>query len=342
MSKTPTLSLTERTKKPILLISIAKYQKIPHSKPCGLESDTSECFKVWPSMQTSKWQDLTLNKKSGERKLADGNSSKNNNGESNSTGLFVSSIGKAFTVLETFSEPNTELKLTEVAERTNVGRSAAQRILFTLSSIGYLVQNEQTRSYRLSPKLLRLAQSYSSIEEIKSKARDHLARLNHESEETVNLTVLDDTEIVYVERYPSKHIVSVNLEVGTRLPAYCTAPGKVFLANISKSRANTILARSNLEPKTGMTEVNRQKIDEALDDVRKNGYAISNQEAFVGDISVAAPIFDRSGAVVAAVNVAVAYPRWTLEQAEVRLVPLIKETAARISSSIVDSQEKPD
>lgn len=254
--------------------------------------------------------------------------------KSPSTGLFVSSIGKAFTVLEAFSEPNSELTLSEVTEKTDIGRSAIQRILYTLTSIGYLLQNEKSRAYRLSPKLLYLAQSYSSIEELKSIARDHLAKLNRDCEETVNLTVLDDTDIVYISRYPSKHIVSVNLEVGTRLPAYCTAPGKAFLAHIANTRSETIIARSKLVPLTSTTEVDIQRIRENLEVVRNSGYAVSNQEAFVGDISIAAPVFDKGGAVVAAVNVAVAYPRWSLEQAEIQLAPAVRETAVRITQEL--------
>lgn len=249
-------------------------------------------------------------------------------------GLFVASVAKAFRVLETFAEPKSKLSLTEVAERSGIGRSAAQRILYTLSSIGYLVQDSQDRNYRLSPKLLALTRSYAMTDLLQAKARDVLESANRQCEETINLTVLDDTEVVYVLRFPSKHVVSVNLTVGTRLPAFCTAPGRVLLANISETKAETILSRSDLTKRTETTEVRLDRLRRILREVRRNGYAISNQEAFVGDISVAAPVFDNSGAVVAAVNIAVAYPRWSVDEAKSQLTPLVVETAAQVTQAL--------
>lgn len=251
-----------------------------------------------------------------------------------SAGLFIASVGKAFQVLETFAEPESELSLTEVSDRCNVGRSAVQRILFTLTSIGYLIQDQQSRRYRLSPKILALTRSYATADRLRAKAQDVLERVNRECEETVNLTILDDTEVVYVSRLPSKHIVSVNLSVGVRLPAFATAPGRAILANLSEKRVDEILAKSNLVKMTEATETRIDKLKRILRDVKRNGYALSNQEGFVGDISVAAPVFDESGTIVAAINIAVASPRWKLKEVRAKLVPLVMDAAAQVTTAL--------
>lgn len=253
-----------------------------------------------------------------------------------SAGLFIASVAKAFQVLEAFAEPKLELSLTDIAERTDIGRSAAQRILYTLSSIGYLVQDQRNRRYRLAPKLLELTRFYATTDRLREKAQAILERANQECEETINLTILEGTDVVYISRFPSKHIVSVNLTVGVRLPAFCTAPGRAILANLGDASADEILARSHLEKMTEMTETRPDKLRRILRDVRRSGYALSNQEGFVGDISVAAPVFDENGTVVAAVNIAVAYPRWTVSQVKTQLAPLVIQTAAEVTNALAD------
>src|SRR5829696_6849412 len=123
-----------------------------------------------------------------------------------STGLFVASVAKAFRVLEEFGSAKSELTLTEVAQRTGVGRSAAQRLLHTLTSLGYLVQDQQGRQYRLSSRFLSFTQAVSSRDLVLEKASSILEAANDACEEMINLTLLEGTEVVYVLRYPSKHV----------------------------------------------------------------------------------------------------------------------------------------
>ncbi|MDP4026586.1 IclR family transcriptional regulator C-terminal domain-containing protein [Methylobacterium sp. NEAU 140] len=255
-------------------------------------------------------------------------------GDQASTGLFVASVAKAFRVLETFSTARSELSLTEVAQRTGIGRSATQRSLHTLAALGYLTQELQGRQYRLSSKLLKLAQSYSSIDALREQASPVLEAANATCEETINLTVLEGAEVVYVLRFPSKHVVSVNLTVGTRLPAFCTAPGRAILAFMQVGEADAILASSRLVKITETTEIRIDRLRKLLKDVRSSGFALSNQEAFVGDISLAAPVLDRDGRPMAAVNIAVPFPRWSVADAKTQLTPLVMATAAKISEIV--------
>lgn len=260
--------------------------------------------------------------------------SENPRGGQQSAGLFVASVAKAFSVLETFGAAKAELILTEVAQRTGIGRSAAQRFLYTLTSLGYLTQDNQGRQYRLSSKLLALTNTYSNVDLIREKAAPILELANAACEETINLTIMDGTEVVYVLRFPSKHVVSVNLTVGTRLPAFCTAPGRAMLAFLRPEEVELILNNSRLAKITQSTEVNPTRLREIIREVRADGFALSDQEAFVGDISVAAPVLNERAIPIAAVNIAVPFPRWSADEVRSKLTPLVKKTARRISQAL--------
>jgi PcaR/PcaU/PobR family beta-ketoadipate pathway transcriptional regulator len=249
-------------------------------------------------------------------------------------GLFVASVEKAFRVLDAISAANTELGLSEVAARTGIGKSAAQRFLYTLHTLGYLSQDAASKGYRLSPKLLALSDSYVRADVLKVKALPILEEANRRCEETINLTVLDGADVIYILRFPSKHVVSVNLAVGTRLPAFCTAPGRVLLAHMEHAKVDLVLARSNLTKRTETTETDPRRLHQILAQVRRQGYALSDQEAFVGDISIAAPIFDEQGQVAAAVNVAVPFPRWSIPKAKRLLMPIVKEVGKSVSRAL--------
>lgn len=249
-------------------------------------------------------------------------------------GLFVASVEKAFRVLHLFGGAKVELSFSEVVERSGIGKSATQRFLYTLHTLGYLIQDPVSKGYRLSSKLLTLSQAYSRADMLREKAAAHLEEANRRCEETVNLTILDGTEVVYIVRFPSKHVVSVNLTVGTRLPAFCTAPGRVLLAHLEQPQLERVLARSRLVKMTGMTETRPDRLRRILDRVRQHGYCISNQEAFVGDISVAAPVFDDEGQAVAAVNIAVPTPRWSIPRVERKLTPVVREVASELSVTL--------
>lgn len=250
------------------------------------------------------------------------------------SGLFVVSVEKAFRVLDVISDARTELGLTEVAARTGIGKSAAQRFLYTLHTLGYLNQDAVSKGYRLSSKLLALSGSFVRADVLKEKAHAILEEANRRCEETINLTVLDGADVAYILRFPSKHVVSVNLTVGTRLPAFCTAPGRVLLAHMDRSEVDLVLAKSDLAKRTELTETDPRRLQEILSQVRRQGYALSNQEAFVGDISVAAPIFDEKGDVAAAVNIAVPFPRWSVARAKRRLTPIVRDVGKAVSKAL--------
>jgi IclR family transcriptional regulator, pca regulon regulatory protein len=250
------------------------------------------------------------------------------------SGLFVGSVEKAFEVLRVLSAAPTPLGLSEVVKVSGMGKSAAQRFLHTLSALGYIRQDKETKAYTITPRVLDLAQSYLGTDGLREKASRFLRAANLKTEETLNLSVLDRLSVLYLMRYQGFHEISVDLSIGSKLPAFCTAPGRVILAFLEEAESNWVLEKSDIKAYTPFTVTDRAKIAVTLSAIRRDGYFISNQEAFVGDISVAAPVFNFVGRVVAAVNMAVSTSRWNIEKVRERLVPVTVNVASDISAAM--------
>lgn len=246
--------------------------------------------------------------------------------------LFVASLEKAMQVLGALAEAGQPLSLADLARITGLGRSAVQRFAFTLKALGYLVQDELTRKYLLSARMMEFGEAYSGVSAVQDIAYPILEAVNTQCQETVNLTVLDGMEVVYVLRFPSHHVVSVNLRIGSRLPIFCSAPGRAMLAHLPLDEVRQAVASSPLVKMTEFTETEPDAVMMRIRAAHGLGYAINDQEAFLGDISVAAAVRNRKGQPVAAVNIAVPTPRWTAEKVESELGPLVKKAAENISA----------
>lgn len=245
--------------------------------------------------------------------------------------LFVGSLEKGLRVLSAFDETHRSLRLTEIAVETGLDKSAAQRFTHTLYQLGYLRKDPKTKHYSLAPKVLELGFAYLRTDALVERATPFLMEANRKSEETVNLTELDGTEVVYVARVPSRHVISVDVILGTWLPAYCTAPGRAMLACLPEDEAMALLEASE---RVGYTPSTITDIGHLMEEIRKaaaEGFAIAAEEHYVGDLSIAAPVLDFSGRPVAAVNIAVPTGRWTVERMRRQLGPIVKRTAEEIS-----------
>lgn len=251
--------------------------------------------------------------------------------------LFVGGVDKGLQVLRAFYDRPMPLSLTDIAAVTGMGRSAAQRFLYTLKALGYLRQNPSTKRYTLSAKVLDFGFAYLRNDSLVEKAFTYLLDASKRTDETVNLTELDGTEVIYVSRFPSRKVISVDIILGARLPVYCTAPGRAMLSQMAPPEAEAIIARSDLVARTAFTEVAPARIMKRVEEARRLGYALSNQESYVGDISVASPVRDHAGRVLAAVNIAVPHPRWSLTAVERELAPVVIETARAISKALGSS-----
>lgn len=248
--------------------------------------------------------------------------------------LMVRSVEKAFRVLEAFDQMHQSLSLAQVAQVVGLDKSAAQRFTHTLVKLGYLRKDPDTKRFELTLKALDLAGHFISANEVVGRAMPYLLHLSRTTEETVNLTLPDDTEIVFAARFMSRHMLGTDVVVGTRMPAFCTAPGRAMLSRLPKDEAMAILARSTLRAFTAHTIFQPDALEHTLDRAREVGYATAWDEFFPGDLSVASAILDRAGRPVAAVNIGVSRARFTPERAEEILAPLVVAAAGSISQAI--------
>lgn len=245
--------------------------------------------------------------------------------------LFVGSTEKTFQILHAFDGPHRQMPLSEIARAANLDRSAAQRLVYTLEVLGYLRRVHGTRNYALTPKLLQFSYNYLRANELIEKAFPYLLDISRSVGETVNMQELDGTEIVYVARFPGKHLVNIEFMVGSRLPAYYTASGTAILSRLSEEEQEDILARTDLRPLTPFTVCDPDQLRARVREAGEKGYALLINEAVMGDISVGAAITDEHGRAVAGLSISVPATRWTPEQVERELARHVQVAAASIS-----------
>ena len=245
---------------------------------------------------------------------------------------YVQSLERGLAVIRAFDAENRELSLSEVARATGLTRAAARRFLLTLVKLGY-VSFSQGR-FSLRPRVLELGYAYLSSLSLPEVAQPHMEALVSVVNESSSISVLDDTDIVYVVRVPTRRIMSITLAVGTRLPAYATSMGRVLLAALPDEELSEKLARIELRPLTFRTVSDMDALRRSLRAVRKQGYAAVDQELEEGLRSLAVPIRGPSGRVVAALNVSAHASRASIATMRRGFLPVALETAARIEQDL--------
>jgi IclR family pca regulon transcriptional regulator len=245
---------------------------------------------------------------------------------------FVQSLDRGLAVIRAFDAQHPRLQLSEVARATGLTRAAARRFLLTLVQLGYV--RVEGREFSLRPRVLELGYSYLSGLTLPEVAQPHLETLVSRVDESSSISVLDGDDVVYVARVHTKRIMTVMITVGTRFPAYATSMGRVLLAGLPGEELAAYLARAELRHLTPRTVTDRAELRATLDRVREQGFAIVDQELEEGLRSAAAPVRNREGAVVAAVNLSVSASRTTLRQLEDDFVPPLLDTAAQISHDL--------
>jgi IclR family transcriptional regulator, pca regulon regulatory protein len=244
---------------------------------------------------------------------------------------FVQSLERGLAVIQSFDADHPHLTLSEVAARTGLTRATARRLLLTLGQLGYVSSNG--RRFSLTPRVLDIGYAYLSSLNVQQIAQPYLEALSERVHESVSVTVLDGTDIVYVARVPTKRIMTISLGLGSRLPAYCTSMGRVLLAELGPDELVAALPAS-LERHTEHTVATLADLAVVLKQVRAQGWALVDQELEMGLRSVAAPLRDASGRAVAAMNISTQVARTTVEQIHDELVPDLVATAGRISESL--------
>jgi IclR family pca regulon transcriptional regulator len=254
------------------------------------------------------------------------------NGEERSS-LFVGSVGKAFQVLEAFRDTHRTMSMADIARAAQLDRSATQRLVHTMERLGYIRRRPGSTLYGLAPKVLTLSYNYLRSRELIERASPYLLDISRSLGETSNLQELDAHEIVFLARFPGKHLVNVDFAVGYRLPAAFTASGRAMLSRLDPATRRDILRVTPMNPVTPYTETDPKLLLSRIDEAAKQGYSIVTNQTLVGDISVAAAITNHQGYPIAAINVAVPTTRWTVEKAMEQLVPHVQLAATSISQA---------
>jgi IclR family pca regulon transcriptional regulator len=246
-------------------------------------------------------------------------------------GAFVQSLERGLLVIRALdaSEPQA---LSEVARATGLSRAAARRFLLTLEQLGYVRQARGR--FALTPRVLELGYAYLSSLTLPEVAQPHLERLVEQVHESSSVSVLDGDDVVYVARVPTRRIMSVTISVGTRFPAYATSMGRVLLAGVPDEQLDATLSRADLRKLTARTITSVDLLREAIQEVRRQGYAIVDEELEIGLRSIAVPIRDAAGVVVAAINLSAQASRRTVADLKRRLLPPLLDTAAAIERDL--------
>ncbi|WP_277552107.1 IclR family transcriptional regulator domain-containing protein [Kocuria oceani] len=254
--------------------------------------------------------------------------------ERGTPGQFVQSLARGLQVITAFDARHPRMTLSDVARRTGLTRATARRFLLTLEELGYV--RTDGRLFELTPRVLQLGFSYLSALSLPALAGPHLEALSAQVEESTSASVLDGSDIVYVARVSTHRIMTVAIAVGTRFPAHATSMGRVLLAGLDVQQLAEYLRTARLERLTEHTLTDPAALEADLRRVRAQGWALVDQELEIGLRSLAAPVTDRAGRVVAAVNVSmrVGMPGASAGDPVRDVVPALLECARRISADL--------
>lgn len=250
---------------------------------------------------------------------------------------FVRALARGLAVIEAFDHAHPAQTLSEVAKRAGVSRATARRLLLTLIALGYAAQTG--RQFTLRPKVLNLGLAYLASFSLASLAHPFLEDLAGRIHESCSIAVLDGTDIVYVARVSGKRIMSIDISIGTRLPAVVTSLGRVLLADLPAADLEAFLTKAeSCSASSGLVgsqpRLDRGGLRAAIHQCRQAGWALVDQELEQGLRSVAAPIRGRDGSVVAAINVGTNAAAVPLERLMSEIIPALLATAAQLSQAM--------
>lgn len=246
--------------------------------------------------------------------------------------LLVKSVVKAFRLLEVFDAENPALNIKQLAERCEMDRSATQRFVHTLTKLGYLRRNDETQLIEPTVRTLDIASQFLHAHPLVDKARPYLLNLSKETEGSVSLSVIDGSDVVFLSRLLSRNMLDTDVTIGSRLPVFCTSPGLAMLSQLPEQEARALLEQAPLRAHTPNTIWELPAIMERLKTFRNQGYALTVEEYYFSDISMAAPIFDRHNRPRAAVSIAMSRLRRVPEDVANEFSGILTATARQLST----------
>lgn len=244
----------------------------------------------------------------------------------------VRSLARGLAVIQAFGPERPSMTLTEVAAATGMTRAAARRFLLTLEDLGFV--ESDGKHFSLTPHILRLGYAYLSSMSWWNVAQPFMEQVAQTVLESCSAAALDGDEIVYLARIPASRIMSVNLSIGTRLPAYCTSLGRVLLAHRPPAWVDGYLARTALEKRAPRTVTDPERLRAEIGKVRAQGFSLVDEELEAGVRSIAVPLYDRSGACIAALNIGGAAARTPVQRMLDVYLPALRDAARRTTEAL--------
>jgi len=245
---------------------------------------------------------------------------------------YVRALDRGLAVVRAFDAAHPRRSLSEVARAVGLAPATARRLLHTLQALDYVGTDGHV--WWLRPRLLELGQAYLATTTVWDVVRERLARLAGDVRETASAGVLEGDDVLYVVRVPYRRIMSMNVEVGTRIPGFASSMGRVLLAALDEDTMEAVLARADLRPITPHTVSSVSALRELVAEVREQGWCLMEQELEAGIQCVAAPVHDAGGRVVAAVTVSTHTTRVGPDELRDRLLPALLEAAADIDEDL--------
>lgn len=242
---------------------------------------------------------------------------------------FMTSLARGLAVIRAFSDSRRSLTIAQISQKTGIPRAAVRRCLHTLKQLGYA--DSDVNNFSLRPKILTLGYSYLSSTPLTVSAQPYLNNISRTLGESCSLAVLDDNEVLYVARSATSRVMSVALNTGSRLPAYCTSLGRAMLAHLPDDQLKAYFEKVKLRALTDKTVVSQKRLRDILAGVREQGYAVIDEELEVGLRSIAVPVRGASGNVLAALNVGAQAARVSVAQMEEEILPVLLRGAQELS-----------
>jgi IclR family transcriptional regulator, pca regulon regulatory protein len=246
---------------------------------------------------------------------------------------FMTSLARGIAVVRAFTEQRRRLTIAQISHKTGIPRAAVRRCLYTLARLGYV--ESEARAFSLRPKILTLGHAYLSSTPLAVSAQPVLDRVNDAIHESCSLAILDGDDILYLARSVSSQILSVTLNVGSRLPAYCTSIGYVLLAHLPERDLEAYFARVKFRPFTDRTVTSPEKLRQLLKAARQADYAVADQEMEIGLRSIAVPVRNASGTVVAGINVIGHAARVNIRQMKTVHLPHLQAAARELGTLLL-------
>ncbi|PLX89048.1 MAG: IclR family transcriptional regulator [Desulfuromonas sp.] len=246
----------------------------------------------------------------------------------------IQAVSHALDLLEQFHDDVDELGVTELSKRLKLHKNNVFRLLATLESRGYIEQNKATENYRLGLKALELGQTFIKQMGLLRQAKPILEEMVEKSNETSYVAIFKDNHIVYLDVVETNLTVRVVSRVGSRLPAYCTASGKIHMAYMTEEELEALLPSQEFIQHTPTTITSIDKLKADLATIREKGYAIDDEELDPGVRCVAAPIRDYTRRIVGAVSVSGPSMRFGDDRIEQELIPLVLQASTDLSTRL--------